>query len=54
MESMMIRAGFCLLVAMAVSALSQAAETIDVGSRLELMVDEYLIEKISGAALTLH
>ncbi len=35
-------------------AMVEAAEPIDVGSRLELMVDDYLIENVTGAALTLN
>ncbi len=35
-------------------AVVQAAEPIDVGSRLELMVDDHLIDKMTGAALTLQ
>jgi len=31
-----------------------AADPIDVGSRLELFVDDYLIDSFSGAELTLH
>ncbi|MHC4176086.1 MAG: hypothetical protein ACYSWU_01180, partial [Planctomycetota bacterium] len=46
----------CAVVTCAVvaCALVNAAEPIDVGSRLELMVDDYLIEEMTGAALTLH
>ena len=29
-------------------------QTIDIGSRLEPFIDDYLIEKIGSAALTLH
>ena len=31
-----------------------AAEPIQIGSRLELMVDDYLIDKMTGASLVLH
>ena len=31
-----------------------ADEAIDVGSRLELFVDDYLIDRMSGARLVLH
>ena len=33
---------------------SPAAEPIELGSRLELMVDDYLIERMDGARLVLH
>ncbi len=33
---------------------AEAAEPIEIGSRRELLVDDYLIERLSGAALTLH
>ena len=43
-------------VAVAVAACSSAsaAAPIDIGSRLELFVDDYLIEKMTGAELVLH
>ncbi len=31
-----------------------AAESIDIGTRCELFVDEYLIERMTGARLALH
>ena len=31
-----------------------ASETVDIGSRLELFVDEYLIDSMSGVSLQLH
>ena len=37
---------FCLRAA--------AAEPIQIDSRLELMVDDYLIDKLAGASLVLH
>ena len=36
------------------SAMALSAEPIEIGSRLEPLVDDYLIEKLDGAALTLH
>jgi len=44
--------GGAILLALVVSATS-AAEAIDIGSRLELFVDEYLIEQLEGGA-TFH
>jgi hypothetical protein len=35
-------------------AIAAAAEPIPIGSRLELMVDDYLIDKLAGASLVLH
>ena len=35
-------------------AMVEAAEPIDVGSRLEMMVDDYFIQNVTGAALTLN
>lgn len=44
-----------LLVGTAVFCLcASAAEPINIGSRLELMVDDYLIDKMTGASLVLH
>ena len=37
-----------------VAGSAQAAEPIAIGSRLEPLVDEFLIESLTGAALTLH
>ena len=43
------------LAGMAVlSSRAPAAEPLDIGSRLELLVDDYLIDSISGAKLMLH
>ena len=50
----MIRHVFCLLVAATSSVWAHAAEPIDVGSRLEPMVDDYLIDTMTGMALTLQ
>lgn len=36
------------------TSLALAAEPIDIGSRLEPLVDDYLIDRLDGAALTLH
>lgn len=36
------------------ASLALAAEPIDIGSRLEPMVDNYLIERLDGAKLSLH
>jgi hypothetical protein len=36
------------------AVIGQAATAIDIGSRLEPLVDDYLIETTKGAALTLH
>ena len=35
-------------------AITQAVSPIDIGNRLELFVDDYLIDKISGATQRLH
>lgn len=35
-------------------SVSNAAEPMDIGSRLELFVDDYLIESMSGVSLKLH
>lgn len=51
---MRIRHFLILWAAGVAGAAVQAAEPIDIGSRLELMVDDYLIERMTGAALTLH
>jgi len=40
-----ITSGFCLILA---SSISFAAEPIDIGSRLELFIDNHLIEKTTG------
>ena len=47
---------FCLALAMAgaVGSDSVATEPIRIGSRLELFVDDYLIDELDGAELTLH
>jgi hypothetical protein len=39
---------------LAATALSAAAQTIDIGSRRELFVDHYLIEKLNGTSLELQ
>ena len=47
---------FCLLLSVA-AALANPPETtkaLDIGSRLELFVDEYLIESMEGVSLKLH
>ena len=47
---------FCLLLSVA-AALANPAETtkvLDIGSRLELFVDRYLIDRLEGARLMLH
>ena len=47
---------FSLLLS-AAALLSHPAETtkaLDIGSRLELFVDDYLIDTMAGARLTLH
>jgi hypothetical protein len=36
------------------AAICMAAQPIDIGSRLEPLVDDYLIESLKGVALTLH
>jgi len=45
-----------LVATMLAGAFSQAAETglIDVGTRLELFVDDYLIDRLAGTRLNLH
>ena len=42
------------LLAAGFACAANAAESIYIGSRLELFVDDYLIERLDGAALTLH
>jgi hypothetical protein len=42
------------LLGAAVSQTAAAAEPVAIGSRLELMVDDYLIDKRTGASLVLH
>lgn len=37
-----------------VSSLSAAAQPIDIGSRLELFIDDYLIDSMDGASLVMH
>jgi hypothetical protein len=50
-----ILATHLLLVGIAVFSLHAfAAEPINIGARLELMVDDYLIDRMSGARLVLH
>jgi hypothetical protein len=45
----------CLLVwGLAAGAVAQEAEVPDIGSRLELFVDHYLIDSMDGTALKLH
>jgi hypothetical protein len=43
-----------VLVTIAVAHHAWSAEPIVIGSRLELMVDDYLIERMTGASLVLH
>ena len=43
-----------LLLGLIVASVAQAAEPIRIGLRRELFVDDYLIEKLDGARLTLH
>ena len=47
---------FCLLSTLSIASTKSAgSETLDIGSRLELLVDEHLIERMSGGAhLELH
>ncbi len=47
---MPVRLDLALAMVLAIVALAQAAEPIAIGSRLELMVDGHLIERVSGAA----
>lgn len=51
---MILQALAVLGVAAGVVSIAAAAEPIDIGSRLELMVDDYLIEELTGAELLLH
>ena len=54
-SAMTIKRRFFLLAALLFLCLpAMAAEPIDVGSRLEPMIDNYLIESLDGAALRLH
>jgi hypothetical protein len=39
---------------MAITALAAAGETIDIGSRIELFVDHFLIDRLDGVQLVLH
>jgi len=50
----MLQALAILAATAAVASIAAGAEPIDIGSRLELMVDDYLIEDITGATLMLH
>ena len=43
-----------VLVALAALCAIASAQPIDIGSRLELMVDDYLIEEMTGAELVLR
>ena len=43
---------FCLAIPLAKPAKTE--EPLDIGSRLELFVDDYLIDTMAGARLTLH
>ena len=47
---------FSLLLSVAAAAANptETTETLDIGSRLELFVDEYLIESMDGVKLKLH
>ena len=45
---------FSLAAALAVAAPARAAEPVDIGSRLELFVDHYLIGELDGTSLRLH
>lgn len=49
-------AGFAALIALAAAATAgaPAQEPIDIGTRLELFVDDYLIDEMDGAHLLLH
>ncbi len=49
-----VQCGLAVVVLLVAAATSQAAKPIDIGSRLELMVDNYLIENTSGLRLVLH
>ncbi len=52
---MILQAWTVLSVTVILCAMAAAGEPIDIGSRLELMVDDYLIERMSGGAeLRLH
>ncbi len=51
---MVFRILFALAAAIALIAPAAAAEPIDIGSRLELFVDDALIEKMDGVELRLH
>ena len=41
-------------ILLVLSAVAQSAEPIDIGSRRELFVDHYLIERLDGVRLQLH
>ncbi len=45
---------FAVLPLLLVSSLAAAAEPVDIGSRRELFVDHFLIEKLDGTELRLH
>ena len=50
-----MKSRFLVAVVLATASIAgRAAEPIDIGSRLELMVDDYLIDRLSGAELRLH
>jgi hypothetical protein len=50
-----VPAGLCLTLLLVAAAMAPAAEPIDLGSRLELFVDDYLIDRVTGKAeLRLH
>lgn len=50
-----VRFELVLTLMVLAAVLTQAAEPIQIGSRLELMVDDYLIERLAGgAALRMH
>ena len=46
--------GIALLMPSPLWAKTSSQAAVDIGSRLELFVDDYLIEKMDGASLTLH
>ncbi len=52
MRSCISTAVLVLICVLSVSA--PASEPIDIGSRLELMVDDFLVEKFDGARLVMH
>ena len=52
---MLVRVFLTLAVGVSVCCAATGTQPIDIGSRLELMVDDYLVERMSGGAkLRLH